>query len=146
MTTGALFTCKPDDSVDSALETLVQQRITGLPVVDGSNVVVSPAAAGGTLAPHFAGRRTRAWWAPSARTWCRCCSLSLSQDHSSSLSPAARQPRGMKRGARAQASPLRVFAAHCALEQSVVQTPLTAAARPPPAETTEYFYKVAMSF
>ena len=34
MTSGSLFTCSPDDTVDAALEQLVAHRITGLPVVD----------------------------------------------------------------------------------------------------------------
>eukprot|EP00882_Tetradesmus_deserticola_P001227 GHRQ01001326.1.p1 GENE.GHRQ01001326.1~~GHRQ01001326.1.p1 ORF type:complete len:216 (+),score=73.39 GHRQ01001326.1:164-811(+) len=40
MTATALYSCKPDDTVDAALEMLVQHRITGLPVVDASGTVV----------------------------------------------------------------------------------------------------------
>lgn len=37
MSSGALFTCSPDDTVDAALEQLVAHRVTGLPVVDPSS-------------------------------------------------------------------------------------------------------------
>jgi len=40
MTSGVLFTCSPEDTVDAALEQLVQHRVTGLPVVDAHGVVV----------------------------------------------------------------------------------------------------------
>ncbi|KXZ49688.1 hypothetical protein GPECTOR_20g545 [Gonium pectorale] len=40
MSSGRLFTCRPEDTVDSALELLVANRITGLPVVDPDNRVV----------------------------------------------------------------------------------------------------------
>jgi CBS domain-containing protein len=40
MTSTSLFSCKPEDTVDDALEMLVQHRITGLPVVDASGKVV----------------------------------------------------------------------------------------------------------
>jgi CBS domain-containing protein len=34
MSSGSLFTCSPEDTVDAALEQLVAHRVTGLPVVD----------------------------------------------------------------------------------------------------------------
>ncbi|KAF6257882.1 inosine-5'-monophosphate dehydrogenase [Scenedesmus sp. NREL 46B-D3] len=40
MTATSLYSCKPEDTVDDALEMLVQHRITGLPVVDASGTVV----------------------------------------------------------------------------------------------------------
>lgn len=35
-----VWTCKPDDLVETALELLVEHRISGLPVVDANNIVV----------------------------------------------------------------------------------------------------------
>eukprot|EP00878_Enallax_costatus_P002108 GHUV01002275.1.p1 GENE.GHUV01002275.1~~GHUV01002275.1.p1 ORF type:complete len:215 (+),score=49.83 GHUV01002275.1:130-774(+) len=40
MTSDYLYTCTPDETIDSALEKLVQHRVTGLPVVDDSDKVV----------------------------------------------------------------------------------------------------------
>jgi len=40
MTGGNIYSCQPEDTVDAALEMLVQHRITGLPVVDNSSRVV----------------------------------------------------------------------------------------------------------
>lgn len=40
MTGGNIYSCRPEDTVDAALEMLVQHRITGLPVVDTSSRVV----------------------------------------------------------------------------------------------------------
>eukprot|EP00775_Hariotina_reticulata_P005070 gene5070-5311_t len=40
MTSGNIFTCKPDDTVDAALEMLVEHRITGLPVVNDQGLIV----------------------------------------------------------------------------------------------------------
>jgi len=40
MTSGSVFSCSPNDTVDDALEMLVKHRITGLPVVDASQKVV----------------------------------------------------------------------------------------------------------
>lgn len=40
MTGGAIISCKPDTTVEEALELLVQYRITGLPVVDDKDTVV----------------------------------------------------------------------------------------------------------
>jgi CBS domain-containing protein len=40
MSSTYLYSCQPDDTVDSALEKLVQYRITGLPVVDEDFKVV----------------------------------------------------------------------------------------------------------
>eukprot|EP00879_Flechtneria_rotunda_P002756 GHRR01002965.1.p1 GENE.GHRR01002965.1~~GHRR01002965.1.p1 ORF type:complete len:214 (+),score=51.62 GHRR01002965.1:279-920(+) len=40
MSSGQLYYCKSEDSVDEALEKLVQYRISGLPVIDNSGKVV----------------------------------------------------------------------------------------------------------
>lgn len=40
MTKKHVFTCNPDTSIDDALESLVEHRITGLPVVDEDGKVV----------------------------------------------------------------------------------------------------------
>ncbi|GIL95813.1 hypothetical protein Vretimale_1755 [Volvox reticuliferus] len=56
MTSGKLFSCGPDDTVDSALELLVQHRITGLPVVDGDNRVVGVVSDFDLLALDAVGR------------------------------------------------------------------------------------------
>lgn len=40
MTSTLLITTSPDSSVDDALELLVEHKVSGLPVVDGSNKVV----------------------------------------------------------------------------------------------------------
>lgn len=40
MTKGTLLTCNPDTSIDDALEMLVENHVTGLPVVDEEKVVV----------------------------------------------------------------------------------------------------------
>ncbi|GFR40296.1 hypothetical protein Agub_g477 [Astrephomene gubernaculifera] len=40
MTSGPIYNCTPDDTVDSALEVLVEKRVTGMPVVDEENRVV----------------------------------------------------------------------------------------------------------
>lgn len=40
MTSETLYSCQPDDTVDSALEQLVAHRITGLPVLDDTGLVV----------------------------------------------------------------------------------------------------------
>lgn len=40
MTSGVIHSCRPEDTVDEALEMLVLHRITGLPVVDATSKVV----------------------------------------------------------------------------------------------------------
>ncbi|GLC44307.1 hypothetical protein PLESTB_000763800 [Pleodorina starrii] len=56
MTSGRLFSCGPDDTVDAALELLVQHRITGLPVVDAENRVVGVVSDFDLLALDAVGR------------------------------------------------------------------------------------------
>ncbi|GIL59366.1 hypothetical protein Vafri_14249, partial [Volvox africanus] len=56
MTSGKLFSCGPEDTVDSALELLVQHRITGLPVVDAENRVVGVVSDFDLLALDAVGR------------------------------------------------------------------------------------------
>lgn len=62
MTTGTLFSCSPDDTVDDVLECLIQNRITGLPVVDESGKVVRSGSC--EAAPQLAhAARMHAIWA-----------------------------------------------------------------------------------
>ncbi|GLI70154.1 hypothetical protein VaNZ11_014966 [Volvox africanus] len=56
MTSGNLFSCGPEDTVDSALELLVQHRITGLPVVDAESRVVGVVSDFDLLALDAVGR------------------------------------------------------------------------------------------
>lgn len=57
MTSGHIHSCGPDDTVDAALEMLVQHRITGLPVLDPTGHVVRDAANSAEAPPATAGCR-----------------------------------------------------------------------------------------
>ncbi|KAI8476757.1 MAG: hypothetical protein J3K34DRAFT_463739 [Monoraphidium minutum] len=71
MTRGEVFTCAPDDSVDSVLEKLVAHRVTGLPVVDAAGVVVGVVSDSDLLALHNLGRvkDDRALFPAPDETW-----------------------------------------------------------------------------
>lgn len=68
MTSGHIYSCKPDDTVDSALESLVQFKITGLPVVDDHNVVVGVVSDFDLLALDTLGRTNDEELFPEADT------------------------------------------------------------------------------
>jgi len=56
MTEGQIITVSPEDTVDFALEKLVQHRVTGLPVIDASQRCVGVVADSDLLALHTLGR------------------------------------------------------------------------------------------
>eukprot|EP00877_Chromochloris_zofingiensis_P009442 jgi/Chrzof1/4751/Cz14g24270.t1 len=71
MTTGTIYTCKPDDTVDQALEMLVTHRVTGLPVVDDDGRVVGVVSDYDLLALDKLGktRDDRALFPEADQTW-----------------------------------------------------------------------------
>lgn len=56
MTIGSIYACKPEDTIDSALELLVTHRITGLPVLDTDGKVVGVVSDFDLLALDMLGR------------------------------------------------------------------------------------------
>uniref|UniRef100_A0A7S0RWE5 CBS domain-containing protein n=1 Tax=Chlamydomonas leiostraca TaxID=1034604 RepID=A0A7S0RWE5_9CHLO len=65
-----VFTCRPDDSVDKALELLVAHKITGLPVVDVNNVVVGVVSDFDLLALDTVGKTNDGpLFPPASETW-----------------------------------------------------------------------------
>jgi CBS domain-containing protein len=56
MTSGQVYSIGPDDTVEHALEKLVQHRVTGLPVVDAAGTVIGVVADSDLLALHTLGR------------------------------------------------------------------------------------------
>mmetsp|Transcript_9211 Transcript_9211/g.19708 ORF Transcript_9211/g.19708 Transcript_9211/m.19708 type:complete len:206 (+) Transcript_9211:96-713(+) len=70
MTKRDLITCKPEDTVDQALEMLVNYKVTGLPVVDDSNKVVGVVSDFDLLALDTLGRTNNSDLFPVAeQTW-----------------------------------------------------------------------------
>lgn len=70
MTTGTLFSCSPDDTVDDVLECLIQNRITGLPVVDKtSGKVVGVVSDFDLLALDTLGRTNSNLFPATDETW-----------------------------------------------------------------------------
>ncbi|MEW5306564.1 MAG: hypothetical protein WDW38_007861 [Sanguina aurantia] len=70
MTTGCIYTCRPDDTVDTALALLVNKRITGLPVIDSEDRVVGVVSDFDLLALDTLGRTNTEELFPSTeQTW-----------------------------------------------------------------------------
>lgn len=70
MTTGKIITCTKDTSIDAALELLVDNRITGLPVVDSpdTNIVIGVVSDFDLLALEGIGESDRSSLFPTAAT------------------------------------------------------------------------------
>lgn len=71
MTSGHLWTCRPNDTIDDVLEILVTHRITGLPVVDDNNKVVGVVSDYDLLALDALGKvkDDRALFPEADQTW-----------------------------------------------------------------------------
>lgn len=71
MTQGTLYSVKPDDTVDHALQLLVQHRVTGLPVVDEQNKVIGVVSDFDLLALDTLGRTNedKALFPSADQTW-----------------------------------------------------------------------------
>jgi len=65
-----VHTCKPDDTVEHALKTLVDNKVSGLPVVDTNNVVVGVVSDYDLLALDFTGKTNDSMLFPATdETW-----------------------------------------------------------------------------